>query len=286
MSSLQDPWQQCLVALFCSLDDFCHHHPVAPLAPGKRRRARSLSDSEIMTVLVAFHQSQYRCFKAFYLGYVCRHLKPEFPKLVSYHRFIEWVPSVIDQLQNYLTSLFGTSGGVCFLDSTPLAVCHNKRIAQHKVFKEQAQRGKTSVGWFYGFKLHLVINHEGELLAAKLTQGNVHDTKPAYNLLAPLSGTVYADKGYLSHFLKEQLGQVGVSLVTKVKKNMAPQELSDEDELFLGKRSLIETVIDQLKNQSQAQHTRHRAHTGFQSNLLCALIAYCHQAKKPSIDLA
>jgi hypothetical protein len=289
MSSLQvcqHFWQECLVTLFCCLDDFCHTRPGVPPLPGKRKRARSLSDSEIMTLLVAFHQSQYRCFKAFYLGYVCRHLKAEFPKLVSYQRFIEWIPGVIDLLRDYLSAQFGKSSGVCFIDSTALPVCHNKRIAQHKVFKEQAQRGKTSVDWFYGFKLHLVINHEGQLLGAKLTQGNVHDSVPAYDLLAPLSGKAYADKGYLSRLLKEQLKQVGVGLVTKVKKNMKLQELSPDDALFLGKRGLIETVIDQIKNQSQVQHTRHRAQTGFMSNLLAALIAYSHQANKPKITIA
>lgn len=274
-----------LTALFCSVDDFCRPLAPAPVSPGKRRRHRSLCESEIITLLIAFHQSQYRCFKAFYLGYVCRHLRAEFPRLVSYHRFIEWVPSIISLLAHYLTSLFGKSCGVSYLDSTPLAVCHNKRIAQHKVFKGQAQRGKTSVGWFYGFKLHLAINHRGELLSVRVTPGNVHDVKPVSTLLENVSGTAYADKGYLSKPLSATLKQAGVTLITKVRKNMQAQDLCDEDTFLLGKRSLIETVIDQIKNQSQVQHTRHRAQTGFTSNVMAALIAYCHQPKKPSLDL-
>lgn len=293
MLSLQDCWQERLTTLFCSVDDFCKYCPQLapqPVAPGKRRRTRSLSHSEIMTLLIAFHQSQYRCFKAFYLGYVCRHLKAEFPHLVSYHRFVEWVPSVVCLLADYLTSLFGISSLVNFVDSTPLAVCHNKRIVQHGVFKGIAQRGKTSVGWFYGFKLHLAINHLGELLSVRVTPGNVHDVKPAFDSLEDVldkvfGDKVFGDKGYLSKPLADRLKQAGTTLITKVKKNMPTQDLSAEDALFLGKRNLIETVIDQIKNQSQAQHTRHRAGTGFTSNLLSALIAYCHQPSKPHLDI-
>lgn len=285
MLSLQDDWQERLTSLFCAVDDFCKSRPALPLAPGKRRRARALSDSEIVTLLIAFHQSHSRCFKAFYLGYVRRHLTAEFPRLVTYHRFLEWVPSLVGLLCDYLQSLFGASAGVAYLDSTPLPVCHNKRIPAHKVFKSKAERGKTSVDWFYGFKLHLVINHQGELLAVQVTPGNVSDTTPVPGLLADIFGKVFADKGYVSGPLKKQLKADGVELITKVKKNMQAQELSEEDTFLLGKRGLVETVIDQIKHQCQAQHTRHRADSGFVSNLMASLIAYCHQTKKPRLDL-
>ena len=282
-----------LTHLFCSVDDFCQaflpvwkqaHLP----AKGKRRRARSLSESEIMTLLIAFHQSGFRNFKTFYLGYVCRHLPNAFPRLVSYPRFIEFIPSVLVPLAAYLKCLLGkgTCRGISFVDSTPLAVCDNHRIKQHKVFATLAQRGKTSTGWFYGFKLHVLVNERGELLSVAITHGSVNDRKPLPSLVKEVSGLfgkVIADKGYVSQPLTDQLQVAGIELVTKPKKNMKPRSLSAVNQWLLRKRALIESVIDQLKNQAQVEHTRHRAYTGFVGNLFAALIAYCHQPKKPAV---
>lgn len=281
-----------LLHLFCSVDDFCqaflpflNQNALPPSGKKSRNRKRSLCESEIMTLLITFHQSRYRDFKTFYLAHACQHLRAEFPRLVSYHRFTEWIPSVIAPLFAYLKSLFGTCSGVSFIDSTPLAVCNNHRIHQHKVFAGLAKRGKTSTGWFFGFKLHLVVSDTGELLNMTLTTGNINDRAPAPDLLSGLLGKVYADKGYISQPLFEALFAGGVELVTKNKKNMKPRLLSLMDKLLLRKRAVIETIIDQLKNISQVEHTRHRAPVGFLWNLAAALIAYCHQPKKPSLNL-
>lgn len=278
-------------ALFCAVDDFCGDF-LPQLAstrlpvPGKRTRTRSLCESEIMTILIAFHQSHYRDFKAFYLGYVCVHWKAAFPGLVSYSRFVEFIPSVLIPLFAYLRSLFGQCTGVTFADSTPLSVCDNHRIKQHKVVAHTAKRGKTSTGWFFGFKLHLLTNDRGELLNATLTPGNVDDRKPLPSLLGSVFGRLFADKGYISEKLTALLEKQGVTLVTKRRKNMKPRNLSLSDRLLLRKRAIVETVIDQLKNISQVEHTRHRAATGFLWNVVGALIAYCHQPTKPSLKFA
>jgi len=279
-----------LLHLFCSIDDFCRALPpqrclCSSGAPRSRNRKRQLADSEIMTILIAFHQSRYRDFKTFYLAYVCSHWQAEFPRLVSYHRFIEWTPAVLVPLFAYLQSLFGACSGVSFIDSTPLAVCDNHRIHQHKVFAGVAKRGKTSTGWFFGFKLHLVVSDTGELLNVRLTAGNVDDRKPAPDLLYDLFGKVYGDKGYISQPLFDTLFARGVELVTKNRKSMKPRLLKMMDKLLLRKRAIIETIIDQLKNISQVEHTRHRAPVGFLWNLAAALIAYCHQPKKPNLNL-
>lgn len=283
--------QDCaLLALFCSVDDFCQVHlPTlnarAVPAKGKRNRPRSLSQSEIITLLIAFQQSQFRCFKAFYTGFVCTYWRQAFPRLVSYNRFVEFVPSVLTLLADYLKSLMGRCRGISFVDSTALAACHNRRITSHKVFAATAGRGKTSVGWFFGFKIHLAVNERGELIALAFTAGNIHDIRPVPALVRGLFGKVYADKGYLSEPLRLSLLEQGIELVTKVRKNMKPRPLSDFDEYLLQKRAFIETVIDQIKNIAQVEHTRHRASTGFVSNVLSALVAYCHQPKKPSLNL-
>jgi hypothetical protein len=164
-----------LVEMFCDVDDFCQefepHWEQRQRTDGikQRRRSGQLCLSEIMTIIIHFHQSSYRTFKAYYIEYVMTHLRMEFPKLVSYPRFVTLMKETILPLSGYLYNLFGACSGVSFVDSTPLAVCNNRRIKQHKVFDGVAARGKTSMGWFYGFKLHLVVNDQGELLACQLT---------------------------------------------------------------------------------------------------------------------
>ena len=178
-----------VVELFCHVDDFWKQHgplwrqPQLESGTQRRQRARNLCESEIMTILILFHQSHYRTFKAFYIDHVYMHLHKEFPGLVSYGRFVEFIPTVLLPLCGYLRHCFGDCTGISFIDSTSLVVCDNRRIRQHKVFDNLAQRGKTSMGWFYGFKLHLVFNDRGELLNMALTPGNVDDRTPVPDLV-------------------------------------------------------------------------------------------------------
>jgi len=175
-------------------------------------------------------------------------------------------------------------------------MCHPARIQQHRVFRVDARRGKTSVGWFYGFKLHLVVNDRGELLAFCLTPGNTDDRKPVprlvHRLFGQVFGQVFGDKGYISAPLAEQLFleqlflEQGLRLIKNLRKNRRNVPLPFADKLLLRKRALIETIVDQLKTISQIEHSRHRSSTNFLVHLLAGLIAYCHQPKKPSLHLA
>ena len=278
-----------LLELFGHVDDFWQTFAAGweqeRLQSGERQRQRSgqLCASEIMTILIHFHQARYRDFKSYYTHYVQVHLQREFPRLVSDNRFVELMPSVLVPLCAYLRHCSGHCTGVAFIDSTPLAVCHNRRIQQHRVFAGVAQRGKNSVDWFYGFKLHLVVNDRGELLACRLTPGNTDDRTPVPHLVERLWGKLFGDKGYLSQPLTEQLLERGVHLITKLKSNMKNRLILLLDKLRLRKRSILETITDQLKNISQIEHTRHRSFTNFTVNLLGGLLAYCHQPKKPSL---
>jgi hypothetical protein len=280
-----------LLELFCHVDDFWK--AFAPkweqelLHSGlkQRRRSGQLCASEIMTILIFFHQMRYRDFKTYYTQFVQVYLRSEFPNLISYTRFVEHLPSVLVPLCAYLQSCYGACSGVSFIDSTPVMVCHNRRIQRHRVFRGIAQRGKNSVDWFFGFKLHLVVNDRGELLACRLTAGNVDDRTPVPHLAKWLWGKLFGDKGYLSQPLTEQLRQHGVHLITRLKSNMKNRLILLSDKLLLRKRSIIETITDQLKNISQIEHSRHRSLTNFMVNLVCGLIAYCHQPKKPSLAL-
>jgi transposase len=252
----------------------------------KRHRAGELRVSEIMTILIHFHQSHYRDFKTYYTDHVCEHMKSEFPNLVSYERFVILMPSVLGPLSAYLKSLYGRCHGISFIDSTALSVCDNHRIHNHKVFAQLAQRGKGSMGWFYGFKLHLVVNDCGELLACQITPGNVDDREPVPALSRRLFGKLIADRGYISQALFEQLlDTFGIQLITKLRKNMKNRLMPLMDKLLLRKRAIIESIVDQLKNISQIEHTRHRSPVNCFINIIAGLIAYCHQLKKPSLNL-
>jgi len=281
-----------LLELFCSVDDFCQEYgpewEQAQLESGtkQRQRAGELHLSEIMTILIHFHQSHYRDFKAYYTGHVQVQLQREFPSLVSYGRFVQLIPRTLTPLCLYLQHQLGRCTGVSFIDSTPLKVCHNKRIPSHRVFAGIAQRGKNSVDWFYGFKLHLVVNDCGELLAFCLTPANVDDRRPVPKLAKTLFGKLFGDKGYLSHALFEQLfTDQHLHLITKLRKNMKGKLMLLSDRLLLRHRAIIETIYDQLKNISQIEHTRHRSPLNFLVNLIAGLIAYSCQPKKPSLGI-
>ena len=277
--------------IFCDVDDFCRvfipEWEKQQLADGSRKRKRCsrMTTSEIMTIIICFHISHYRDFKNYYLGYISLFYKDAYPNLLSYTRFLEVMPKALVPLSTYFTTLKGESTGIEFIDSTSIKVCHNLRIPQHKTFDGIAQRGKGTMGWFYGFKLHIITNFKGEIVAAKLTAGNVHDTKPVRELATGLRGKLYADKGYISKNLKADLLDNGVELVTNVRKNMKAKALSLWDRAMLSRRFIIETINDQLKNISQIEHSRHRSSNGFMLNLLGGLVAYCLKDNKPTLNL-
>lgn len=280
-----------ILQLFFDCDEFCREFlpqlAAQQLPDGKRHRRSesSLSPSEVMTIVILFHHSGFRNFKSYYTQHVCQHWRAEFPHLVSYQRMVELKPSVLVPLAAFLHSRFGNCSGISFVDATSIAICHNRRISSNKVFRGIAKRGKTSVGWFYGFKVHLVINDCGELLGAIITSGNVDDRKPVPKLSQRLFGKLFGDRGYVSQPLFNLLYQQGVQLITKLKKNMKNKLMPILDQLLLRKRALIETVNDQLKNICQIEHTRHRSVANFIVNLIAALIAYTYQEKKPSLHL-
>ena len=280
-----------LVETYCDVDDFSKlfspswQRILLENGEIKRRRACRLSPSEVMTIIIHFHQSHYRDFKNYYLHYVCRQLKAYFPELLSYTRFLALMPSVVVPMCSYLTSKLGKHTGIQFVDSTKIEVCHIIRAKRNKVFEGVAHHGKGTMGWSYGFKLHLIINHLGEIVALKLTTGNVDDREPVSDMADSIFGKLYGDKGYISKALSGELLEKGVELITTVLKNMKKKFVSLWDRALLKKRFIIETVNDQLKNISYIEHSRHRSMHCFMLNLLGGLIAYCLKEEKPSLDL-
>ena len=280
-----------LASLFYLVDEFCkgfepgwRTHLVAS-GEAVRNKPCSLSLSEILTIVIWFHASNHKTFKHYYTDYVRVYLCSDFPELVSYGRFVELMSGASIPLHALLVSLLGSPSLANFIDSTKVVVCDNHRIRRNKVFKGLAARGKSSMGWFYGFKLHLVVNERGELTSLMLTPGNVADsnTKLGTKLCQRLHGKLYGDRGYISKDLFAALWQQGVQLVTGIRKNMRNKLLPLWDKLMLRKRNLIETINDQLKNGNQIEHTRHRSPRNFLTNLLAGLVAYQLQPKKPSL---
>jgi hypothetical protein len=251
----------------------------------KRNRDSNLSMSEIMTILIAFQTSGYRTFKNYYQYLLDCH-KRDFPEMVSYDRFVSLIPRAVIPLFVYLqTCGLDVPTGISFIDSTALKVCHNKRIRRNRVFKGLAQIGKTTMGWFFGFKLHLLINDGGGLVSYRLTPGNVDDRDTVEPMTDGLFGKLFGDKGYISQSLFEKLLGKGIKLITGLRKNMKRCLMEWEDKILLRKRSLIETVNDTLKNVCQIEHSRHRSPINFLAHLIAGLIAYTRLPKKPSLKI-
>jgi hypothetical protein len=185
----------------------------------------------------------------------------------------------------FLNGLKGKETGIYFVDSTSIKVCNIKREKRHKVFKGLASKGKNSMGWFFGFKLHLIINNYGEIMACNLTKANTDDRKPVPGLVYRLKGWLFGDKGYLGQEFFAKLKEQSIEIFTRVKKNMKTKIINMSQEFFLSKRGVIETVIDQLKNCCQIEHTRHRKPANAFVNLISGLISYSFKARKPAINI-
>ena len=279
------------VAVFCDVDDFCKEYErycMHSLMMEKQRiiPKTRMALSEIMTILIMYHLSGYRTFKWYYTKYVMVYQKKNYPDLVSYNRFVEIMKYALVPLVLYIVrARFVKCSGISFVDSTPIKVCDNHRIRTNHVFSEYAKMGKSSMGWFYGFKLHLIINEQGEILSFCLTSGNVDDRNEAVmdSLTKEIFGKLFADRGYISQKLFENLLKKDITLITRAKKNMKNKLMDYYDRLMLRKRTVIESVNDFLKNICNIEHSRHRSITNFLVNLVSALAAYSFLPKKPSI---
>src|SRR3569833_1439288 len=284
-----------IIEIFVKVDDFCkefetefarHQLDAGRFKVGNRKA--SLSDSEIITILIAFHSGHFTNLKHFYLACICRHYRDDFPGLVSYNRFIELQQRIAVPMMLFLKAhCLGKSRGINFIDSTHIKVCHNRRIHNHKVFAAVAERGQCSIGWFYGFKLHLIINDRGEILSFYLTKGNVDDRniKVMTSMTQDIFGKLFGDKGYISKALADLLWGNGIQMITKPRKNMKDLNITQTDRIMLRKRAIIECVNDELKNICKLQHTRHRSVNNFLMNIMGVLCAYHFFPKKPSLNI-
>jgi hypothetical protein len=255
-----------ITELFCFVDDFTcgikketeAYRLENNSSTKSPTRVPQLSESEISTILLMFQDSPCRNFKYFYNSFLQLY-KSEFPHLPSYERFVALKPRVLCFLGLLLASILSPGRKIAYIDSTSLAVCHNKRIWGHKVFKGLAERGKTTKGWFFGFKLHIIIDEKGNLMKVKITPGNVDDRKVVDQMTENMAGFLFGDKGYIDRELFLRLYKRGLKLVTGIKKNMKNILTPLWEKIILRKRSLVETVFDYLKCKLMLEHTRHRS---------------------------
>lgn len=281
-----------ITEIFCIVDEFCKEYDQIVdkhLIGNKSKRPPVMTKSEVITIMVTFQLSGFRTFKHFYLFYLQKHMKKDFPNTVSYNRFTELMQQNLMPLTLFLkTCCLGKCSGISFIDSTPIRVCKNKRIGRNKVFKGIANTGKSTMGWFHGFKLHIIINDKGEILHFTITQASEDDRAPLRNerFLDKIFGKLFADKGYIGKELAQLLFVDGVQLITQIKNNMKDCLMTFSDKILLRKRSVVETVNDELKNICQVEHSRHRSFGNFLTNLISGLIAYSFLPKKPSIKFS
>lgn len=279
-----------LISIFCEIDDFCKELDkniseslLSAPVKGNRGPNCSVSISEIMTVQILFQMVGYRNFKTFYTGFLTQYWSHYFPTLPGYVRFVELMPRSIFPLTLFTQLNCGKKTGIYYIDSSCLPVCHLKRSRRHKTFDTVAQYGKTSVGWFFGLKIHLVVNHNGELIAFKITQGNRHDNTAGQSLLASLRGLAFGDKGYIGKKLFEVLFEGGLKLITRKRKNMKePLNISAYEQQLLNQRGIIETIFNCLKHKYHIWHTRHRSVINAMAHLMAALAAYTIEPLKLS----
>jgi hypothetical protein len=237
-----------ITEIFCIVDDFCREFS-EEITKAKRKRPGQLSVSEVLTIMIGFHLGNHRTFKHYYNQSVCIDMHDLFPNVVCYNRFVRLQQRTFVVFALLLKSRMGKCTGISFMDSTTLKICRNQRIHSHRVFRETAERGKSSMGWFFGFKLHLVCNERGELMSFYLTKGNIDYRNPKHikALCDQLFGKMFADKGYISQALWQMLFADGIQLFTKLKKNMKGHIVSLSDKILLRKRTIIETINDELK---------------------------------------
>ena len=269
-----------LTEVFCEVDDFCkafeaqwQTYLLGSEAPPHGPQA-GLAVSEIITLLLVLHSSGCKYLKHFYHDFATPLLRQSFPGMPCYEQFVTVQKRAFVPLMFFLLSCLGKQTGIYYIDSTALPVCDNHRIYRHKTFAGLAARGKTSMGWFFGFKLHLVFNNLNGIVACKLTPGQVHDTKPVAQLTKHLLGKLFGDKGYIGKRPAQELLRRGLTLFTRVRKNMKSLPLSIADKLLLNARNMAETIIGRIKQFSSLNLPKHRLPLNAFLHLAAAITAY------------
>jgi len=280
-----------LIEIFIDVDDFCKEAATWLAQTSEKHNFEwrsNLHYSEAMTVMIFYHHSGYKCFQYYYKRLVRTSLKSYFPMVVTYKYFLSFIPKLYPLMHLFVQWRCSQNQrtGQYYVDSKKLPVCHNRRIYANRVFKDIARRGKSSTGWFYGLKIHLVINNLGQVVSFLFTAANFADNNQYVlkTLFKDLKGHCYADKGYITK-LFEHFFTNGLKVVTKVRKNMKAKLIQLHERYALMKRGVIESVNDILMTVLDIEHTRHRSPVNAIVHMNACLAAYDYLDQKPCVIL-
>lgn len=283
--------------IYAIVDDFCKVYEESiksKLIEGKlegeikkRNRLGKLTMSEKISIMIFYHFSGYKNFKVYYEHFIKGSMGVKlFRETPCYDRFIAIIPSLFLPLTIMMHYMSGKPSGVYFCDSTHFAVCKNIRISKNKTFDSLAARGKSSIDWFYGFKLHIIINCKSQIVAIKITKGDKDDRAALFDMVKAkgMKGKIYADKGYISNKLFSSLYKRGLTLITGIRSNMKNYLIPMLDKIYLRKRFIIETVFGYIKENFNIRPNKARSPINFFASLMAALIAYQILSKKPNLS--
>jgi hypothetical protein len=270
-----------LLKVFVFVDDFCKGFELSWekllldfKAEGSRNRKSGLFLSELMTILLCFHLGDFKSFKSYY-KFLIKYHKAEFPNMVSYTRVVELKKSCAIPLLVLFEVISASCDGESYVDSTHLPICHIKREYIHKVFRGVARKSKSTMGWFFGFKLHMIVNRVGHPISFSLTHANCDDRKAPDGLFSKIFGKLFGDRGYIGKPFFDRMKETMVHIVTALRHNMKPQIMTEDDSKKLNKRNIIESSFNLLKNNLNMQHTRHRSPQNFSINIISSVCALC-----------
>ncbi|WP_371219810.1 IS982 family transposase [Orientia tsutsugamushi] len=270
--------KKCIITVYYLIDNFCKIYQEwerKRLIPSSNQRNRDgkLSLAELLTITIYFYLSPCKDFKNYYLYYLSHKYKGYFC-LPSYSRIIQLCRRMLLPLAVLMHYLKGEETSIYYIDSTKLEICYNKRTSSNRVFNKISKIGKSSYGWFLGFKLHLIINNKGEIMSVKITKGNKSDISVSSFFSKCLSGKLFSDKAYISKELFHQLLTNGLRLFTNLRKDIKTYLLDIQDKQLLNKRSLIESVFNVVKKHMHLEHTRHRSPLNFFVHIIASLASY------------
>lgn len=261
------------VLLFCIIDDLCK--ALLPPETHSVGRKAKMSRSELITVAVIFSITGQNTFYGFYRVFrLCNFFQlPEYSRLLRNIKTVSYETHIIVRMLMQLNRFYHREQ-LMLIDSAPLPVCRNKRIFGYKVTK-LADRGMSSMGWFFGFKLHVVAQEDGILLNFMVTPGNVSDKNHelVLKMFEGLRGMAVGDKGYLSLPLAKKLQQQGVGLFTGFYQNTKRMVMGDYHKK-LKLRQMVETAIGGIKFRKNCASSLPRSVDGYFWRYVSAIFAY------------
>lgn len=287
---MQTPLQQddciiLLISIYCFVEDFhvvilrtIRFSVIRPSQGHPPTKTRNLSLAELVTLVLFKQFTGHKTWKAFY-RYIKTYHSQDFPQLPEYQNFV----GAMNALSPYamiMTTAFCSffrkqtkTQELKIADSTKLAVCNIKREFSHKVCKGLARKSKSTMGWFYGFKLHIVCNQLMQILECTILTATVDDRAALELIWAHIFGLIVADAGYLGKNRADKARAHGKILFTAVKANMK-KLMTDWQHDLLKARQIIETVFSVLKLRLGIETSLPRSPLGYFAHYAWCLAAY------------